>query len=49
MAEIMFPEIRPSSRLFEKMLSIRVLECAVTRDGVEIHGRRKFVYNESRN
>ena len=49
MVEIMFPEIRPSSILFEKMLSIRVLECVVTRDGVEIYGRRKFVYNESRN
>ena len=45
----MFPEIRPSSILFEKMLSIRVLECVVTREGVEIYGRRKFVYNESRN
>ena len=44
MVEIMFPEIRPSSILFEKMLSIRVLECVVTQDG-----RRKFVYNESRN
>ena len=47
--KIMFPEIRPSSILFEKMLSIRALECVVARDGVEIYGRRKFVYNESRN
>ena len=31
MVEIMFPEIIPSSILFEKMLSIRVLECVVTR------------------
>ena len=45
----MFPEIIPSSILFEKMLSIRVLECVVTREGVEIYGRRKFAYNESRN
>ena len=45
----MFPEIRPSSILFEKMLSIRVLKCVVTRIGVEIYGRSKFVYNESRN
>ena len=45
----MFPEIRPSSVLFDKMLSIRVRECVVTRYGVEIYGRRKFVYNESRN
>ena len=45
----MFPEIRPSSIFFEKVLSIRVLKCVVTWDGVEIHGRRKFVYNESRN
>ena len=49
MVEIMFREIRPSSVLFEKMLSIGVLECVVTRDGVEIYDRRKFVYNESRN
>ena len=49
MVDIMFPETRPSSILFEKMLSIRVLECVVTRDGVEIYGRKKFVYNESRN
>ena len=49
MVEIMFPEIIPSSILFEKMLSIRVLECVVTREGVEIYGRRKFAYNESRN
>ena len=49
MVEIIFPEIRPSSILFEKMLSIRVLERVVTQDGVDIYGRRKFVYNESRN
>ena len=42
--EIIFAEIRPV--LFEKMLSIRVLEYVVTWDGVEIYGRRKFVYNE---
>ena len=48
MVEIMFPEIRPSSILFAKMLFMRVLECVVTQDGVEIYGR-KFVYNESRN
>ena len=45
----MFSDIRPFSILFEKMLSVRVLECAVIREGVEIYGRRKFVYNESRN
>ena len=45
----MLPEITPTSILFEKMLSIRVLESAVTRDGVEIYGRRNFDYNESRN
>ena len=45
----MFPEIRPSSILFAKLLSIRVLECVVTRDGAEIFGRRTFVYQESRN
>ena len=45
----MFPEIRPSSVLFEKMLSISVLECFVTQNGVEIYGRGKFVYNEPRN
>ena len=45
MVEIMFPEIRPSSILFEKMLSIRVLECVVTRDGVEVSGRRKSTWS----
>ena len=45
----MFPEIRPSPVLFEKMLSIRVLKCFVTQNGVEIYGRGMFVYNESRN
>ena len=45
----LFPEIRPSSILFEKMLSIRVLECVVTQEDVVIYGRRNFVYNESRN
>ena len=49
MLEIMFPKIRPSSILFEKMLSIRGLGCIVTQDGVEIYGRRKFIYNESSN
>ena len=49
MVEIMFPEIIPSSILFEKMLCIRVLECVVTREGVKIYGRRKFAYNKSRN
>ena len=49
MVEIMFSEIRPSSIIFEKLLSIRVLKRVVTWDGVKIHGRRKFVYNESRN
>ena len=49
MVEIMFHEIRPSSMSFKKVLSIRVLECVVTQDGVEIYSRRKFVYNESRN
>ena len=49
MVEIMFPEIIQSSILFEKMLSIRVLECVATREGAEIYGRRKFAYNESRN
>ena len=49
MVEIMFPEVRPSSIFFEKVLSIRVLKFVVTWAGVEIHGRRKFVYNESRN
>ena len=38
-----------SSTLFAKMLSIRVLECGVAQDGVEIYGRRKFVYNQSSN
>ena len=45
MVKIMFPENRPSSILFEKNLSMRVLECVVTWDRVEIYGRRKFVYN----
>ena len=49
MVEIMFLEIRPSSVLFEKMLSVRVRECIATRDSVEIYGRTKFVYYESRN
>ena len=49
MVEIMFFEIIPSSILFEKMLSIRDLECVVTQEGVEIYGRRKFGYNGSRN
>ena len=40
----MFPEIRPSSILLEKMLSIRVQEWVVTLYGVKIYGRRKFVY-----
>ena len=42
MVEIMFHEVIPSSALFEKILSIRVLECVVSRDGVEIYDRRKF-------
>ena len=44
MVEIMFPKISPSSILFEKILPVRVLECIVTWDGVEMCGRRKFVY-----
>ena len=43
MVEIMFPEIRASSKLLEKMLSIRVLECFVTRDDVQIYGRTQVI------
>ena len=42
----MFPEIRASSILFEKILSIRVLQCVVTRDSVEIYGRTKYIMNQ---
>ena len=46
MVEIMFPEIRPSSILFEKMLSIRVLECVVTRDGNEMVEESLYIMNQ---
>ena len=49
MVEIMFPEIDHLQYCLKKCYPLRVLECVITQDGVEIYGRRKFVYNESRN
>ena len=42
--DIIFLDIKPSSMLFENIVSM-----SVTRVGVVIWGRNKFVYNESKN
>ena len=46
MLVVIFADIKPSSILFENMLSMSVLDCVIIRVGVDIKGRRKFVYTE---
>ena len=46
---IIFPDILPSLILLGKILSIRVLEQGVTREGVLMWGKRKLAYIESKN
>ena len=42
MVVVIFPDVKPSSILFENIVLMSVLKCVVTDVGVEMEGRRNL-------